>query len=157
MKKFTLCVWALTLLVMDLNAKEVNALVLHLVSGKQVVCLLEEQPLISFTENELVLTTHLDVVTYQAGDVRKITYINIDPSSIDLVDMPQHMFSITGGMLAVQGLEPDSEISIFASDGKLVVSTRTDENGTASVVLPNQNGGVFMVKTSIANFKISKP
>ena len=148
---------ALTLLVIDLSAKEVNALVLHLVSGKQVVCLLEEQPLISFTENDLVLTTHLDVVTYQAEDVRKITYINIDPSSIDLVDMPQHMFSITGGMLAVQGLEPDSEISIFASDGKLVVSTIADENGTASVVLPNQNGGVFMVKTSIANFKISKP
>ena len=40
---------------MFVSAIELNALILHMKSGKQVTCFLKEQPKVSFVENDLII------------------------------------------------------------------------------------------------------
>jgi len=71
--KLTLLLFSL-LTAIQVQAEEINALVLHMASGKQVTCLLDEQPVVTFKGDELVLTTHMNVVSYKAADLQKFTY-----------------------------------------------------------------------------------
>lgn len=138
-------------------AGDVNALMLHLASGKQVICMLEERPVVTFVGEELKLTTHMNVMSYLSADVLQITYLYADPSDIAHLGSSQSIFSFTGDVLSVRCAEPNMQISVFSADGELVASAKTNKRGTASIVLSDHACKIFVIKTSIANFKITKP
>lgn len=138
-------------------AEDINALMLHLASGKQVVCMLDEKPVVSFCGDELILTTHMNEVRYQSEDVLKFTYFHDGPTNVGKAEISQSRFLFSENTLSVIGAEPDSQITVYSLDGILIVSAKTDKNGSATVSLPEQSGKVYVVKTSIANFKITKP
>lgn len=138
-------------------AEDINALMLHLASGKQVVCMLDEKPVVTFSGDELVLTTHMNQVSYQSADVLKFTYLYVEPSGVSQVSTPPCIFSFRGNTLAVEGAEPDTQISVYSVDGSLIASEKANKKGAASIKLSEQSGKVYVVKTSVANFKITKP
>lgn len=138
------------------STENVNALVLHLTSGNQVTCLLDEKPVVTFKSDELVITTHMNVVSYQASDVEKFTYTYADPTDISSMRTGS-TFSFKGNTLQVANLAPLSQVSVYTVDGILVTSAKTDNHGSVSLTLPKQSGAVYIVKTSIANFKITRP
>lgn len=155
--KHLLSLLSLSLCTLFSWAEEVNAMLLHLASGEQVVCKLDEQPVITFQGDELVLRTHMNEVRYNAADVLKFTYIYADPSSINDVNNPKIMFSFIDNLLTVNGATPNTDISVYSVDGSLVATSTTNNYGKASISLPDQSGKTYVVKTSIANFKIAKP
>ena len=138
-------------------AEDIKAMMLHLSSGKSVICMLDEKPIVSFSGEELILTTHMNVVSYQSSDVLKFTYLYVDPAAVGKVEMSQSMFSFSENSLIVTGAEPGSQIDIYSVDGVLVASAKTNYTGATSIKLPEQSGKVYMVKTSVANFKITRP
>lgn len=138
-------------------AEDSNAMMLHLASGKQVICMLDERPVVTFGDDELILSTHMNEVSYKSADVLKFTYLYVDPSGVSPVSVPHCMFSFRGDALSVAGAEPNSQIAVYSADGTLVVSAKADKRGIVSIVLPGQSGKVYVVKTSVANFKITKP
>lgn len=138
-------------------AEGINALMLHLASGKQVVCLLDEEPVVTFQGDELVLSTHMDIIRYQAEDVIRFTYTAVDPAGINDVSTAATSFSFDGDVMRASSLAPKSMVTIYTADGTLVASGKTDKSGNISLSLPRQAGVVYVVKTSVANFKISKP
>ena len=156
MKRIVLS-FLMTVVALSSWAEDINAMMLHLASGKQVICLLDEKPIVTFSGDELKLTTHMNEVSYQSADVLKFTYLCYDPTSVNQVGAPQSMFSFRGNALSVEGAEPDSHISVYSVDGALVASAKTDKKGAASIILPEQSGKVYVVKTSVANFKITRP
>lgn len=156
MKKLLLSL-LLTVCSLGTWAEGINALMLHLASGKQVVCLLDEQPVVTFQGDELVLTTHMNIVRYQAEDVIRFTYTAVDPSGINDASTAATSFSFDGDMLRTNSLAPKSAVTVYAADGTLVASGKTDKSGNLSLSLPRQAGVVYVVKTSVANFKITKP
>lgn len=137
-------------------AEGVNALLLHLASGKQVACLLDEQPVVTLRGDELVVTTHMNEVSYQSADVLKFTYLYVEPSGVRQLPM-QSMFTFGGNTLSIVGAEPGSQIAVYSVDGVLMASAKAGNKGSASLSLPEQKGKVYVVKTSVANFKITKP
>lgn len=154
---FSCCVSALMLSgAMKASAENVNALVLHLTSGNQVTCLLDEKPVVTFKSDELVITTHMNMVSYKASDVTKFTYTYADPAGISSVRTGS-AFSFNGKTLQVSNLTPSSQVSVYTIDGILMTSAKTDGNGSVVLTLPEQSGAVYIVKTSVANFKITKP
>lgn len=138
-------------------AEDIDALKLHLASGKQVVCLLEERPVVTFTNEEVVITTHMHEVRYLSNDVLKFTYVNFEEDGIHSPQLDQELIRLDGNNLSIYGIASDSPVSVYTADGVLVASVKADKSGTVSVVLPEQSGKVYVVKTSVANFKISKP
>lgn len=156
-RAFSCIILALMLsVVAKASAENVNALVLHLTSGNQVTCLLDEKPVVTFKSDELVITTHMNVVSYKASDVTKFTYTYADPTAISSVRTGS-AFSFNGNTLQVSNLTPSSLVSVYAVGGILVTSAKTDNNGSVVLTLPEQSGTVYIVKTSVANFKITRP
>ena len=136
--------------------ENVNALVLHLSSGNRVTYLLDEKPVVTFKGGELVITTHMNVISYQESGVTKFTFAYADPSDISSVKSGS-TFSFNGKALQVSNLAPLSQVSVYTQGGVLVTSAKTDSNGSVMLTLPEQSGAVYVVKTSVANFKISRP
>lgn len=130
---------------------------LHLASGKEVVCLLDERPVVTFTDDEVVLTTHMHEVRYQSVDVLKFTYANVEVDGINALPSDRGLVRMDGNTLCLDGFASDSEVSVYTADGIVVAKSHTDGHGAASISLPRQSGKVYVIKTSIANFKITKP
>lgn len=139
------------------SAQGANAMVLHFASGGEVTCLLDEQPLVTFEGDELVLTTHMNVVRYQAKDVVKFTYVTLRATDVSSTSTVGTKFFFDGDVLRARNLEPQSMVAVYTVDGSQVASAMTDKNGNVSLALPRQSGVVFAVKNSVANFKIQKP
>lgn len=149
----------LTLLLSVLSgtmATELNAIVLMLASGSQVTFMLDEQPKVTFQGDDLTITTHLNEVTYASSDVLKFIYSKVNTDGICSVST-NASFSIIGNVLVANNLVPNSEITVYSVDGLLLVSDRTDYNGSVSVTLPKISNNVYLIKTKTANFKITKP
>lgn len=156
MKKLLLLLM-LTICSLSIRAESINALMLHLASGKQVVCMLEERPVVTFTNDEVVITTHMHEVRYQSSDVLKFTYVNMEEDGIHSPQLDLELIRLDGNNLSLYGLASDSPVSVYTADGILVASVKADKRGIVSIVLPGQSGKVYVVKTSVANFKITKP
>lgn len=139
------------------SAEEVNALMLHLASGKNVTCMLDELPVVTFCGNDLVIKTHMSSMTYLSTDVNKFTYTNIVPSIVDVIKTEVSLFSFDGHDLKVRGLAPNSTVTIFSVDGKKIIETKTNALGNETISLPSHSGSTYLVNTSVANFKITKP
>ena len=156
MKKIILLICFL-ICVFKVSAENNNALVLHMANGKQVTYLLDELPVVTFNGEDLVVTTHLNLVTYQARDVAKFTYSYIDPSIVVGLKNANTMFKFDGDVLYAYNLEPFSTVSIYSVDGTLIISAKTGTKGDINISLPQVSGCVYVVKTSVANFKLMKP
>ncbi len=139
------------------SAIELNALILHMKSGKQVTCFLKEQPKVSFVENDLIINTDFGETCYQVGDIVKFTYSYVDPNHIDDILASNICFNFDGQTLSAKNLEPSSNVSIFSIDGILLRSAKVADNGEISVDIPLTSGSVIIVKTSELNFKVRKP
>ena len=142
---------------MFVSAIELNALILHMKSGKQVTCFLKEQPKVSFVENDLIINTDFGETCYQVGDIVKLTYSYVDPNHIDDILASNICFNFDGQTLSAKNLEPSSNVSIFSIDGILLRSAKVADNGEISVDIPLTSGSVIIVKTSELNFKVRKP
>ena len=142
---------------MFVSAIELNALILHMKSGKQVTCFLKEQPKVSFVENDLIINTDFGETCYQVGDIVKFTYSYVDPNHIDDILASNICFNFDGQTLSAKNLEPSSNVSIFSIDGILLRSAKVADNGEISVDIPLTSGSVIIVKTSEVNFKVRKP
>ena len=143
--------------VFKVSAENNNAVVLHMANGKLVTYLLDDLPIVTFEDDELVITTPNNVVSYQDGDVVKFTYSYVDPSKVSQTTMSDTMFKFEGNVLCAYNLEPLSDVSVFSVDGALITSAKTGANGEITLSIPQQSGNVVVVKTSVANFKMMKP
>lgn len=138
-------------------AEGVNALVLHLVSGQQVVCVLDENPKVTFRGDQLVLTTHLHEVSYRSDDVQKFTYTYIEGAGIHQLVEPHSVFSFDDNIITTSGLQRNSQVEVYSLDGTLLSVTSVGTDGKTCVALPENVDQTFIVKTSVGTFKIAKP
>lgn len=130
------------------------ALVLHLRSGKKIAYQLDEQPVVTFDDNNIVIETLKSAIRYNATDALKFTYINTEDSGIENVEMPDYFISVVENTILARGLEPGTEMSVYSTAGLLMASRTVDLNGEASVLLPDLKSKVYLVKTSVITFKI---
>lgn len=136
-------------------ANNINALKLWFTSGHDIIYKLDECPIVTFKNEELIITTPQNAISYKSNDVVKFTYTYIDPQSINDVSN-ETIFSLSGNVLNVKNLIPLSSITIYTVDGNVLVTTKTNEDGQATLQIPEAFGKVLIVKTSTINFKIIK-
>lgn len=135
----------------------INALKLHFVSGRQVIVLLDSEPVITFPGDQFVLSTHMNVVSYNAGEISKYTYASVVPSGITNPDAGGTTFAFTESGIVATHLAPGSAVGVYSVDGALVSSGKADVHGNATIGVPARSGAVYVIKTSVVNFKITKP
>lgn len=140
-----------------MSAEEFNALVLHLASGSKVSIMLDQKPIVTFADEELVISTQSDVIRYQATDVSSFTYTSDSDAGIEVSSHDATSFSITGDVFRATCLVPNTKVFVYTVDGTQIISGKTDSNGNLSLPLPREKGKIYIVKSSVANFKIIRP
>ncbi|MDE7118212.1 MAG: hypothetical protein K2O61_06180 [Bacteroidaceae bacterium] len=155
-KLFSVCLLLFSVAAQASN-EDINALRIHGRSGENVTILLDDNPVVRFEGSNLVVTTHMNVVNYPSADVVKFTYVSVDPTDVHNPNLLGMVFSFEKESLNVANLTPQTNVSIYAVDGRLICSAMTDANGCASLRLPDLSASVYIVKTSSVTFKIFRP
>ena len=160
MKKTFLFLTALTLSIGTAlaSSEAKNALKIHCKSGTNVTILLDESPKVTFQDDDVIITTQKQVLSYPSSDVVRFTYETVDATGLQAVaSLSGIQVSFGEGTVSVSGLQSQTSVNIYALDGKLLSSAIADKHGFATLSLPEVASSVFVLKTSSLTLKIRKP
>lgn len=140
------------------HSANINAIKIHNKSGSFVTILLEEQPKVTFEGNDVVLTTHMNIVNYPSAEIVKLTYLDVkDATGIDNFNSFGVVFSFNNDVVKIQNLVSQTKVSLYTVEGVLVASGITDAKGCISLPMPKGTQTCMIVKTPSLTFKIRKP
>ncbi|MCD8235577.1 MAG: hypothetical protein LUD00_02750 [Prevotellaceae bacterium] len=156
-RRFLSAILLLSSMAVSASIDGINALMIHGKSGEKVTILLDEKPAVRFEGDDIVVTTHMNVVSYVSADVVKFTYVSVTPDGMSNPGLFGAVFSFGNDFVRMENQAPHIRVSIYSVDGKLLSSVMTDSKGCASMQLPEPTAAVYVVKTPSSTFKISRP
>lgn len=149
---------ALLLSVLTTRASnDINAMLLQGPSDFRFTILLDDQPVVTFSDDCLVFTTHMSAVSFPSSFISKWTYVR-DEEATGIHNSARFgsLLSFDGKHIGLSHLAPSTAVQVYTADGVLVASGTTDSRGCVSLSMPEKAGGVYVIKTSTVTFKISK-
>ena len=153
MKKMFLSVVGL-LLMGAATAMASNTLVLHLASGQtQRFVLLNEQPTISFTGDDVVVKTSTSEMVYAMTDVK---FFNYETVATAIEGTQADGLKIDGDRIVYDGLPAGCKVQVYDVAGHVCGSAVADESGHAVVSIVKFSAGVYMVNANNVSTKFTK-
>ena len=131
-----------------------NTLVLHLASGQtQRFVLLNEQPTISFTGDDVVVKTSTSEMVYAMTDVK---FFNYETVATAIEGTQADGLKIDGDRIVYDGLPAGCKVQVYDVAGHVCGSAVADENGHAVVSIVKFSAGVYMVNANNVSTKFTK-
>ncbi len=122
--------------------------------GKVVNIDLNEQPVTTYSDGNLIITTTKTTITYPLEKVVKYTYVSAE--GIESIDAMNTKFSQDGETLTFSGLAQGTEIAVYASSGQMMRKTNTGPQAKTIVSVSDLPPGVYLVKVNSVTYKITK-
>jgi len=147
----------ITLLLMAVTtAWAQNAIAVYQQDGKVAKFGFAEKPVVTYTDNNLVISTTQTTVQYPIYMLKKMEF-DVD-WTIDAVEAVKAdtQFSFRDGTLAVRGGEAGSQVYIYTIKGVMVGQYRLDSDGNATIPLSNLSKDFYVVKSKRFTFKFRK-
>ena len=133
-----------------------NVLVIHLASGVvERFVLLEEEPTITFSGDNIVIKTSSTEVTYAMETVSYFNYEDNAATSISGVEVADGV-RVNGDIIAISGLPAGSKVFVYAAGGQICISEVANENGEATLNITSLARGVYIVNANNISTKITK-
>ena len=150
----------LSLLVMFLAVLPItaqNTLNVHQKDGQVFSFGFEEKPVVTFTDNELVVTSPRAEARYQLASVAKFTFDDSgtavegikDDSGKAVISLDEYTVSLTGAKSGIG-------VQLIGSDGKVIQSLKTDKNGSLTFSIAELPEGTFIISSDNLSVKILK-
>lgn len=143
------------LLACCLMAGAQNAISIHQKDGKVASFAFSEKPIVTYADNQLVITTTKTSVQYPLYLLQKIDFELTDATAIEQVK-PDAKFRFTDGTLYITGGDPGSLVYIYSMRGTTEGHYRIDDAGNAVISLQSLSKGLYIVKTNHFTFKFTK-
>ena len=143
------------LLACSLMAGAQNAISIHQKDGKVANFAFSEKPIVTYADNQLVITTTKTSVQYPLYMLQKIGFQLTDATAIEQVK-PDAKFRFTDGTLYISGGDPGSQVVIYDMRGMTAGQYRIDDAGNAVISLQSLSKGLYIVKTNHFTFKFTK-
>ena len=128
---------------------QVNAVVVHKSDGARIMFFLADNPVVTYSDNCLVLTT---VAKEASVPVEGITNVTLEeysvPTKIDNVD-------VTAGAILFRQLPAGASVRVFTADGKAVSTLVADDNGSLSIDFSRLPRGVLIINTPEGTVKVN--
>lgn len=142
----------------NVHAETFKSVILWLSSGKQVMVLLESEPKVTFSADDVRITTRQGIeYIYSSSVVQKYTFSSEGPSGIININCIDSKFSVDGGTVKLSNFSPFSTIYVYNTNGALILKTTSNLSGEAKLSLTNNQGGIYIIKTHDISFKIHVP
>lgn len=156
MKRFLLLLIAGVLVSVTSKASN-KVLQIWQADGQIVTISLNEEPVTTYSEGNLIITTTNTTITYPLENVQRYTYAENTPISEGdgLPDGIKSIFSNDGETLTFKGLKSNADINIYSPSGQLIRTVKANGDKVA-VSLSQLPTGVYLVKANGVTYKISK-
>lgn len=135
---------------------KVKALVVELTSGETATFILEEKPRLTFTGEELMITSGEYETVYPLASLQRYTFKSVEASGMTQPADNTPTMTQTAGHMRLDGLDPGTRIKTFSVNGILVASDVADSNGSATISVNNLPKGVYIIKYGDKSTKIKK-
>lgn len=132
-----------------------TALIVHQKSGEVVYYSFSEQPKVTYSGTDLVLTTSKTKVEYPLANLLKFTFGDMANGVEDVMESKAEV-KLGNGAIALTGAKPSSVVSIYNASGMLINSQTVDENGNAYLSSSNLAEGIYIIKSDNVTFKFMK-
>lgn len=160
MKRFLLLFALVGLLMPRINTcvaeTQKQHLIVHQKSGDKVYFDLEETPVTTFKDGQLVITTSSETIYYPLSDVSKYTYEGISEDLKNVLAPGIIEIRHNNEIVTVDGLPEDAEMAIYSIDGKLLASCRAKAGKTAMLTLTPFPAGIYIVTAGGTSYKIER-
>lgn len=147
-----LCVFASTIV----SAKEVDVLVVELLNGTVNRYALSEKPVVSFPDDEMVISSKTVDASYMRSEVKRFYFETVEYNDINAVDERSVVFNyVDKRNVVISGLECGTTVSIVSVDGKKLLSMESGDTGSVSISMCDFPEGVYIISFGDRNVKIN--
>ena len=124
--------------------------------GTKVAYALAENPKVTFTETDLVITTKGVEVNYALENMARFTYENEIVTAVTNLQTGALSLKLDGESLLFPALSANSTVSLYSLNGTLIFSKTVRKAGEYSFPLSGLNTGVYVVTVNGLTYKIVK-
>jgi hypothetical protein len=154
MKRLLLC-FLVALLVCPVFSQ--NTLTIHQKDGQQFSFGLEDKPVITYTETDLVLKTTKTELQYPLASLAKFTFTDIDDAVIPIKDDGNSaQLQLDNYVVCITGAKAGISVTVIGSDGKTVDTYKTDDDGSITFSIADLPQGLYIINTENLTCKILK-
>ena len=153
MKRFFLFVATVLWVTLSAFATEQNVVAVYQMDGQKALFAFADQPEVTYTATELVLTTTKTMVQYPISQLKKLQFEKADmPEGLDEVETDKR-FSFRDGSIVIEGGQPNSLVNIYTVFGTLTAQYRLDSNGDAVIPTQGLSGNTYIFANGSITFK----
>ena len=138
-------------------ATEQNVVAIYPLQGEAALFAFADQPELTYTATDLVLTTTQTSVQYPISNLRKVAFEQADiPEGIDDIEVTKQ-FTFRDGQIIIEGGTPNALVNIYTIQGALVSQYRLDSDGNAAISTTGYSGAAYILTTGSITFKFMQP
>lgn len=119
---------------------------------------LADKPIVSLASDKLEISCSNIALLYEK--VVSISFVDSETTAIDgvLTDnkLVPKIISFDGTTLILSGIESNSKISLYSTEGKVVANEIANDKNETTVSLSSLPNAVYIIKTNKKSFKIIK-
>lgn len=135
----------------------VQKLNVHMMDGNQLQFLLTDEPVTTFENGNLVITTNQGVYSYPLAQMKKYTHEGL-PEGIDVPTVAPGTIMVrqNNEAILIDGLPDNVVVDVYSADGKLILSQRSIAGQSTLLNLVAQPQGTYIVNVGQTSFKFVK-
>ena len=149
-----------TLLCLALSAVPVfcqNILTVHQKDGNVFRYSFEEKPVVTFTDKDIVLKSTKVEVQFDMTKVAKFTFNeSATPADGIKADDAQSSIVLDEYTVSISGAKADMDVRFMASDGKVLQTFRTGQDGSVEFSIADYPEGTYLISSESVSVKILK-
>lgn len=154
---FMRLLYAFLLTVISTMTYAQNAIAVYQKDGQVAKFAFTEKPVLTYSGNDLVLTTTKTTVQYPIYMLQKVAVDLSDDFINDIKEVKlEAQFRFEGETLIISGGEPGSPVYLYNTKGIMVGQHRLDGDGHAAIPLQGMDKSLYIVKTTRFTFKFRK-
>lgn len=118
----------------------------------------DEKPVVTYSANNLILTTTQASVEYPISTIRKIYFSDTESDPATAVETVTNNpeLEIDDFTITITGAKADAIILLIGPDGKTLNSYKTDSEGNASFSIAELPDGLYIISSDNLTCKILK-
>ena len=134
-----------------------NTLTIHQKNGELFSIGFEKKPIVTYTDNELLVTTTNLEFRCKLENIAKFTFDDIEDAVISIkADAAKTGITLDEYTVSITGAKPDVTVRLIASDGKLLNSYKTNQDGSATFSIDELPEGTYIISSDSLTVKILK-
>jgi len=154
MKRFCFVLLLLSLFKNAIAFESRLYLVVWAKDGTQVAYDFKEKPIITFSDNYLVITIESSQVSYSLGNYDHFSFENEIPTEISSLDV--NGISIEDDHLVFPDIKAGTHLKICTLNGSIIYDKLIDINGNYSLSISNVPKGIYIVAIGKLSYKLKK-